>query len=115
MSHFIPLLSSILSKAADVGIWSHIPNLVDKLELISPLQYYLSSSQHPEARHRHMTAQLQVADKTMKKLKDAFRKELTGTVFENVEGLCQTFLEKLLSTSKYQKISESFTDRRNQK
>ncbi|SZF02652.1 unnamed protein product [Blumeria hordei] len=112
ISFFIPLVSSILSNAADAEIWAHLTDLVDKVEPITPQQYDASSSHHPNSHHIYTTAQLQGADETMEILKDALRKELTGSVFEDVEGFYAKFFEKPLWASKCKKISESYANRK---
>ncbi|CAD6500902.1 BgTH12-06606 [Blumeria graminis f. sp. triticale] len=113
-SYFLPLVTSILFNSADVEIWSHLTDLVDNLEPITPLQHDASSSHHPDAQHIYTTAQLKGADETMDILKDALRKELTGTVFEDVTGFYEKFFEKPLWASKCQKISESYSNRKDQ-
>ncbi|VCU41201.1 Bgt-50744 [Blumeria graminis f. sp. tritici] len=114
ISYFQPLVTSILFNSADVEIWSHLTDLVDNLEPITPLQLDASSSHHPDAQHIYTTAQLKGADETMDILKDALRKELTGTVFEDVTGFYEKFFEKPLWASKCQKISESYANRKDQ-
>ncbi|VCU41198.1 Bgt-50753 [Blumeria graminis f. sp. tritici] len=114
ISYFQPLVTSILFNSADVEIWSHLTDLVDNLEPITPVQHDASSSHHPDAQHIYTTAQLKGADETMDILKDALRKELTGTVFEDVTGFYEKFFEKPLWASKCQKISESYSNRKDQ-
>ncbi|CAD6500914.1 BgTH12-06618 [Blumeria graminis f. sp. triticale] len=113
-SYFLPLVTSILFNSADIEIWGHLTDLVDNLEPITPLQHDASSSHHPDAQHIYTTAQLKGADETMDILKDALRKELTGTVFEDVTGFYEKFFEKPLWASKCQKISESYANRKDQ-
>ncbi|VCU41209.1 Bgt-50512 [Blumeria graminis f. sp. tritici] len=113
-SYFLPLVTSILFNSADIEIWGHLTDLVDNLEPITPLQHDASSSHHPDAQHIYTTAQLKGADETMDILKDALRKELTGTVFEDVTGFYEKFFEKPLWSSKCQKISESYDNRKDQ-
>ncbi|SZF02675.1 unnamed protein product [Blumeria hordei] len=115
ISFFLPLVSSILSNATDAEIWAHLAYLVDKVEPITPQQYDASSSHHPNSHHVYTTAQLQGADETMEILKDALRKELTGSVFEDVEGFYAKFFEKPLWASKCKKISESYANRKDKK
>ncbi|SZF02676.1 unnamed protein product [Blumeria hordei] len=115
ISFFLPLVSSILSNAADAEIWAHLAYLVDKVEPITPQQYDASSSHHPNSHHVYTTAQLQGADETMEILKDALRKELTGSVFEDVQGFYAKFFEKPLWASKCKKISESYANRKDKK
>ncbi|CCU77117.1 serine/threonine-protein kinase Sgk2, partial [Blumeria hordei DH14] len=112
ISFFLPLVSSILSNAADAEIWAHLAYLVDKEEPITPQQYDASSSHHPNSHHIYTTAPLQGADETMEILKDALRKELTGSVFEDVEGFYAKFFEKPLWAIKCKKISESYANRK---
>ncbi|SZF02655.1 unnamed protein product [Blumeria hordei] len=112
ISFILPLVSSILSNAADAEIWAHLAYLVDNEEPITPQQYDASSSHHPNSQHIYTTAPLQGADETMEILKDALRKELTGSVFEDVEGFYAKFFEKPLWASKCKKISESYANRK---
>ncbi|CAD6500897.1 BgTH12-06601 [Blumeria graminis f. sp. triticale] len=114
ISYFQPLVTSILFNCSDAEIWSHLTDLVNNLEPITPLQLDASSSYHPDAQHIYTTAQLKGADETMDILKDALRKELTGTVFEDVTGFYEKFFEKLLWASKCKKISESYANRKDQ-
>ncbi|CAD6500923.1 BgTH12-06627 [Blumeria graminis f. sp. triticale] len=113
-SYFLPLVTSILFNCSDAVIWSHLTDLVDNLEPITPLQHDASSSHHPDAQHIYTTGQLKVADETMDMLKDALRKELMGTVFEDVTRFYEKFFEKPLWASKCQKISESYANRKDQ-
>ncbi|VCU41207.1 Bgt-20440 [Blumeria graminis f. sp. tritici] len=113
-SYFLPLVTSILFNSTDIEIWGHLTDLVDNLEPITSLQHDASSSHHPDAQHIYTTAQLKGADETMDILKDALRKELTGTVFEDVTGFYEKFFEKPLWASKCQKISESYANRKDQ-
>ncbi|VCU41213.1 Bgt-50511 [Blumeria graminis f. sp. tritici] len=113
-SYFLPLVTSILFNSADIEIWGHLTDLVDNLEPITSLQHDASSSHHPDAQHIYTTAQLKGADETMDILKDALRKKLTGTVFEDVTGFYEKFFEKPLWASKCQKISESYANRKDQ-
>ncbi|VCU41221.1 Bgt-50506 [Blumeria graminis f. sp. tritici] len=113
-SYFLPLVTSILFNCSDAVIWSHLTDLVDNLEPITPLQHDASSSHHPDAQHIYTTAQLKGADETMDILKDALRKELMGTVFEDVTRFYEKFFEKPLWASKCQKISESYANRKDQ-
>ncbi|CAD6500917.1 BgTH12-06621 [Blumeria graminis f. sp. triticale] len=113
-SYFLPLVTSILFNSADIEIWGHLTDLVDNLEPTTPLQHDASSSHHPDAQHIYTTAQLKGADETMDILKDALKKELTGTVFEDFTGFYEIFFEKPLWASKCQKISESYASRKDQ-
>ncbi|VCU41191.1 Bgt-50761 [Blumeria graminis f. sp. tritici] len=114
ISYFQPLVTSILFNCSDAEIWSHLTDLVNNLEPITHLQLDASSSHHPDAQHIYTTAQLKGADETMDILKDALRKELTGTVFEDVTGFYEKFFEKPLWASKCKKISESYANRKDQ-
>ncbi|SZF02648.1 unnamed protein product [Blumeria hordei] len=113
-SHFLPLVSSILSYAADAEIWAHLTDLLDEHEPITPHQYDASSFHHPSSQRIYTTAQLEGAYETMEMLKDALRKEQIGNVFENVQGLYKKYFKKPLWASKCKNISESYANRKDQ-